>query len=244
MTHAEAKRIKSLHQKKNRKEEGLFLVEGEKSILELIDSDFEIEKIYITHELLEKHKEILGPAKNLIELISVGEIAKMSSLEFNDTGIAVVKQKENRAFEINDTDIILALDDIRDPGNLGTIIRTADWYDVTKIVCSPTTAEFYNMKTISATMGSFTRVQIFYTELPDFLKQINLPIVGALLDGENAHMFSFPKNGVLLMGNESNGISDSVISLITHKVTIPKYGNAESLNVAIATGILLDNWRK
>ncbi len=220
------------------------MVEGEKSILELIDSDFEIEKIYITHELLEKHKEILGPAKNLIELISVGEIAKMSSLEFNDTGIAVVKQKENRAFEINDTDIILALDDIRDPGNLGTIIRTADWYGVTKIVCSPTTAEFYNMKTISATMGSFTRVQIFYTELPDFLKQINLPIVGALLDGENAHMFSFPKNGVLLMGNESNGISNSVISLITDKITIPKYGNAESLNVAIATGILLDNWRK
>lgn len=244
MTHAEAKRIKSLHQKKNRKEEGLFLVEGEKSILELIDSDFEIEKLYITHELLEKHKEVLSPAKNLIELISVGEIAKMSSLEFNDTGIAVVKQKENREFEINNKDIILVLDDIRDPGNLGTIIRTADWYGVTKIVCSPTTAEFYNMKTISATMGSFTRVQIFYTELSDFLKQTNLPIVGALLDGENAHTFSFPESGVLLMGNESNGISDSVISLITHKVTIPKYGNAESLNVAIATAVLLDNWKK
>lgn len=244
MTHAEAKRIKSLHQKKNRKEEGLFLVEGEKSILELIDSDFEIEKLYITHELLEKHKEVLSPAKNLIELISVGEIAKMSSLEFNDTGIAVVKQKENRAFEINDKDIILVLDDIRDPGNLGTIIRTADWYGVTKIACSPTTAEFYNMKTISATMGSFTRVQIFYTELSDFLKQTNLPIVGALLDGENAHMFSFPGSGVLLMGNESNGISESLIPLITNKVTIPKYGNAESLNAAMATGILLDNWKK
>jgi TrmH family RNA methyltransferase len=244
MTQGEAKRIKSLHLKKNRKEEGLFLVEGEKSILELIDSDFEIQKIYITHELLEKHKETLSSAKHLVELISVGEIAKMSSLEWNDTGIAVVKQKENHAFEITDTDIILALDDIRDPGNLGTIIRTADWYGVTKIVCSPTTAEFYNMKTISATMGSFTRVQIFYTELPDFLKQINLPIVGALLDGENAHTFSFPKNGVLLMGNESNGISDALLAIITDKVTIPKFGNAESLNVAIATGILLDSWRK
>ncbi len=244
MTQAEAKRIKSLHLKKNRKEEGLFLVEGEKSILELLSSDFEIQKIYITHELLEKHKEVFGPAKHLIELISVGEIEKMSSLEFNNTGIAVVAQKENRAFEIHDTDIVLALDDIRDPGNLGTIIRTADWYGVTKIACSPTTAEFYNMKTISATMGSFSRVQIFYTELADFLKHINLPIVGALLNGDNAHTFSFPKNGVLLMGNESNGISESLIPLITHKVTIPKYGNAESLNVGIATGILLDNWRK
>ncbi len=244
MTNAEAKKIKSLHLKKNRKEEGLFLVEGEKSILELLSSDFEIQKIYITHELLEKHKEVFGPAKHLIELISVGEIEKMSSLEFNNTGIAVVKQKENHAFEIHDTDIVLALDDIRDPGNLGTIIRTADWYGVTKIVCSPTTAEFYNMKTISATMGSFTRVQIFYTELSDFLKQINLPIVGALLDGDNAHRFSYPKSGILLMGNESNGISESLIPLISHKVTIPKYGSAESLNVGIATGILLDNWKK
>ena len=244
MTQAEAKRIKSLHLKKNRKELGLFLVEGEKSILELAHSDFEIEKIYITSECLDKNKEILSSVKNFIEPVSVGEIAKMTSLEYNDTGLAVVRQKENKEFEISGDDIVLALDDIRDPGNLGTIIRTADWYGVTKIICSPTTAEFYNMKTISATMGSFARVEIYYTELDEFLKNKKLPILGALLDGENSHTFCYPKNGVLLMGNESNGINDALLPLITDKITIPKYGNAESLNVAMATGILLDSWKR
>ncbi len=244
MTNAEAKRIKALHLKKNRKEEGVFLVEGEKSILEVVASDFRIEKLYITHETYEKHKVQFQQVENLIELTSVGELAKISSLEFNDTGVAIVFQKENSPFEIHETDIVLALDDIRDPGNLGTIIRTADWYGITKIVCSPSTAEFYNMKTISATMGSFTRVNICYTELEDFLKNSRVPILGAVLDGENVHSFEFPKNGILLMGNESNGIHDTLTPLITHKITIPKSGKAESLNVAIATGVLLDNWKK
>lgn len=247
MTKNALKLIKSLHLKKNRKEEGMFLVEGEKSIIELVSSDFEIINLYLTHEMHEKYKNIFSPYSSIIEYATTIELTKAGTLEFNDTGIAAVVQKENLPIEIQEGEIILALDEIRDPGNLGTIIRTADWYGIKKIVCSLTTAEFYNNKVIAASMGSFTRMQIFYTNLSDFLeknKKNNVPVIGALLKGMDAHTFSFPQSGILLIGNESNGIHEELLPYITHKVTIPAYGKAESLNVSMATGILLDNWQR
>lgn len=244
MTKQNVKFTQALFDKKGRKEKGLFLVEGEKSIVELATSSFEIKNLYITKEVFEKNKSQLERVRSVIEFVEAGELAAITTLEYNDTGVAIVKQKENTIFEIESDEMILALDTIRDPGNLGTIIRTADWYGITKIVCSKETAEFYNPKVIAASMGSFTRVEIFYTDLKDFLKEASIPIVGALLTGENAHVFDFPVGGILLLGNESNGIQTSLLPLITHPVTIPRYGRAESLNVAQATAILLDNWKR
>ncbi len=238
-----AKLIRSLHLKKFRKEEGLFLVEGEKSIIEVVQSDFEIVNIYTTREIFEKYRDIFKPLDEIIEIVHADELTKVSSLEFNDTGIAIVKQKENTPIEI-ESEIIVVLDDIRDPGNLGTIIRTCDWYGVKKIVCSDTTAELYNNKVIASSMGSFTRVQIFYTDLNHFLKDQNIPIMGALLSGLDVHNVIYPKSGIILMGNESNGIHKELQNYITDKITIPRYGDAESLNVSMATGIILDNWRR
>lgn len=239
-----AKLIRALHLKKYRKEQNLFLVEGEKSIVELVPSDFNIISLYITQEVFDKYKNLFSKLTSKITLSTPEELTKLSSLEFNDTGIAVVEQKPNKDIDSIKDEIVLVLDDIKDPGNLGTIIRTADWYGITKIVCSETTAEFYNNKVIAASMGSFTRVEVFYTELGQFLRDTKIPVLGAYLDGQDVHNYTYPKSGILLMGSESNGISQSLENYVTNKITIPKYGNAESLNVSIATSIILDNWKR
>jgi TrmH family RNA methyltransferase len=132
------------------------------------------------------------------------------------------------------------LDDIRDPGNLGTMIRTADWYGVKHIIASEESADFYNPKVLSATMGSFCRVQVFYTDIESYLRMVRRPVYGTFLDGLDVHQVNFKEGGLIVIGNESNGISQSIEKLVTQKITIPRYGNAESLNAAIATGVILD----
>ena len=236
--------IRSLGKKKTRSERKLFVVEGIKSILELIGSDFEIQKLLLTRETLAEHRDAFEPVRKLISAVDEGELAKASSLEFNNTGIAIVKQKKESPLEIKDTDLVVMLDDIRDPGNLGTIIRTADWYGVSKIICSTSTADFYNSKAVAASMGSFTRMDVYYTDLPKVLKEVTTPVIAAMLDGMDAHTFEYPESGILLIGNEANGISAPVLPFVTHAISIPSYGNAESLNAALATGILLDNWKR
>ncbi len=257
LTKNQIKLIKSLHEKKNRQELGLFLVEGAKSVAELLTSDFTINHLLVTEEFYDKNIEIIRPLTEIkgvpFEIIKQDELEKLGTLESNNAALAVVKQKENVVPAITTDEIIIALDDIRDPGNLGTIIRIADWYGVKNIIASKNTADFYNSKTISATMGSFTRINIFYTNLEDFLPKIGLPIFGALMSGENVHTFQFPKSGILLIGNESNGISPAVEKLVTQKITIPRFeqvypndkvGRAESLNVSIATAVIMDNWNR
>lgn len=242
LTKAKIKLIKSLHEKKYRNEFGLFLVEGEKSVKELLNSDFKIDYILTTKKFYEENTKQLNGID--VEIVEKGEIEKVSSLESNDSVLAVAYQKENKEFEIDKNEIILALDDIRDPGNLGTIIRIADWYGIKKIVASENTVDVYNNKTISSTKGSFTRVQIFYTNLEEYLKDAEVPVLGTFMKGENVHTFDFPKNGLLLMGNESNGISVEAEKYISTKITIPSFGETESLNVAIATAIVVDNWKR
>ena len=241
-TTRQAKLIKSLQEKKNRVELGLFLVEGEKSVSEVLNSDFEIDFLLTTTEFFDKYGEKIREKSNSYEIVNQFELEKVGTFATNDAALAVVKQKNNKLFEIEKTEIVLALDEIKDPGNLGTIIRTADWYGIKNIVASKETVDFYNPKVITATKGSFTRVNIFYTDLKDFISKQNLPILGAFLDGENIHETKLPPNGILLMGNESNGVSKEIESLVTKKITIPAYGKAESLNVAIATAVILDNW--
>jgi TrmH family RNA methyltransferase len=165
----------------------------------------------------------------------------LGTLAQNDGALAVVYQKEGK--EISPSGITLVLDDIRDPGNLGTLIRIADWYGISHIVCSTSTVDWYNPKVVSATMGSFTRVTPFYTDLVPFLEKQKAPILGAFLGGESTHTFAFPKEGFLIIGSESHGISKEVAKLVTNKITIPKFGKAESLNAAVAGAVMLDRWK-
>jgi len=244
LTKNQIKTIKSLHEKKYRNELGLFLVEGAKSVSELLESDFEIELLLTTVEFFDKYGSQIRERSKIYEMVNQRDIENVSIFETNDSAIAVVKQKENINTETSNEEIVIALDEIRDPGNLGTIIRIADWYGIKNIIASKNTVDFYNPKVISASMGSFTRINIYYTDLHEYLSKTKKPILGAFLEGENIHKVSFPKNGILVMGNESKGINSEIDKLITQKITIPSYGKAESLNVAIATAICLDNWKK
>jgi TrmH family RNA methyltransferase len=256
-TKGQASIIKSLSDKKYRQKTGLFLVEGEKSVIETINSDFEIKNIFVTKVFYTKYSKLITAKKINCEIVEQGEIENVGTMETNDSALAVVKQKEIDVLDqiAGETEIVLALDNIRDPGNFGTIIRIADWYGVKKIIASIGTVDFYNPKVISATKGSFTRVKVYYSDLAKYLTGSKSPILGAFMEGENAHKFTFPKNGILVMGNESNGITPEIEKLITKKISIPNFGGgvypntvisgrAESLNVAIATAVLLDNWTR
>ena len=241
-TKNQAKLIKSLQEKKNRVETGLFIVEGKKSVSELLNSDFEIDFLLSTTEFFDKYGEKIREKSNSYEIVNQFELEKVGTFATNDPTLALLKQKINRHVEVSKKEIVLALDEIKDPGNLGTIIRIADWYGIKNIIASKETVDFYNPKVITATKGSFTRVNIFYTDLNDFLALQKFPILGAFLNGENIHETKFPEGGILVMGNESNGVGYEIEQLVTKKITIPSYGRAESLNVAIATAIILDNW--
>ncbi|MEI6480530.1 MAG: RNA methyltransferase [bacterium] len=236
--------MKSLHEKKHRNETGLFLVEGAKNITELLDSDYIIDSLLVTKIFFEENKKLIENKNIICDIVDQNEIEKVSTLESNDAALAVVKQKENTSFVMPKNELFIALDDVRDPGNLGTIIRIADWYGIKNIIASETTADFYNSKVISATKGSFMRVNVFYTDLSHFLSQTKLPILGAFLEGENVHTVKFPKEGILLMGNESRGISEDIEKYVSKKITIPSFGKAESLNVSVATAVILDNWKR
>jgi TrmH family RNA methyltransferase len=236
------KYVQSLQIKKYRQEHQSFLVEGAKSVLELLDSDFEVELLLCTPKFFEENENKLK--KISIEQISQTELEKISTLQSNDAAVAVVKMKPNIHLQAGTKEFVLVLDDIRDPGNLGTILRIADWYGITKVICSDTTVDFYNPKVIAASMGSFTRIQTFYTDLLAYFEQISMQkpaIIGTFLNHENLHRFNFPDAGYIVLGNESNGIGEVVERFVTDKVTIPRFGHAESLNVGIATAIVLDN---
>ncbi len=233
------KYIQSLHNKKYRKQLGLFLVEGEKSILELLRSDFHVEELFLTQRAIG-----VVPQDIPYELSKEEDIDKVSTLKSNNFGIAVVRVRENAAPDIIGQSWTLALDDISDPGNLGTIIRIADWYGINSIICSENTVDFYNPKVISSTMGSFTRVSCIYTDLALFFSETKLPVYGAVLQGENLHGIGDLDKGIMLIGSESHGISKQLLPFLKRRITIPSFGKAESLNAAVATGILLDNLKR
>ncbi|HYC34736.1 MAG TPA: RNA methyltransferase [Candidatus Paceibacterota bacterium] len=244
LTKGRAKFIESLKDKKFRTERKLFIVEGEKSVAELLNSDWSIDSLFLTKSFASKYDRLLKQKKYTYETVEKQEIEKMGSFGSNDAALAVVRQKPASDYTVKEDEIVLALSDIRDPGNLGTIIRIADWFGVKTIIASPTTVDFYNNKVISASMGSFLRVQVIYKDLEKFLSETKFPVYGAVMKGQNVHETKFPKGGILLLGNESNGIGRTLEALVKNKITIPRIGEAESLNAAIATAIILDNWRR
>jgi TrmH family RNA methyltransferase len=239
-----AKFIKSLQIKKFRTEYKQFLVEGAKSVLELINSDYVINELLVTENFKEEHALTISKRSIKPTIITENELSNISSFSSNNSALAVVSMKENKSLSIKNNEWGIILDDIKDPGNMGTIVRIADWYGIHKIICSETSADFYNPKVISSSMGSFTRVEIFYCNLENFLPSLKLPVYAADLEGKDVHDYSFSSGGYLLMGNESEGLSDTVKKYITEKIHIPKYGHAESLNVAIATAIICDNIKR
>ncbi|GAB3809295.1 RNA methyltransferase [Spirosoma humi] len=238
------KYIQSLHQKKYRQQHGAFLVEGAKSVQEVLQSDFQTELLVATEEFYKENAHLTDHQRTPVEIASVADLQRAGTLESNNAALAVVRTKENRPLLAEPDEIVLILDDIRDPGNLGTILRIADWYGVRKVLCSETTADVYNPKVISASKGSFTRVNWWYGDLEQVLQQSTQAVYGAFLNGEDVHTLDFGKSGYLVMGNESNGIRPETEQYVTQRVTIPRYGDAESLNVGIATAVLLDNWQR
>lgn len=234
------KLLRALGQKKQRKAHGLFLVQGEKNVLELATSTLTVKQVFATTEFLEQHNEVLGDFE-CIEA-SLDELTKASTLVSNNAAIAVVEIPTAKVPQAKG--LMIALDGVSDPGNLGTIIRIADWYGIDHIIASTDCADPYNPKTISATMGSFGRVQVSLVDLPSYLEQANLPVYGAFLEGESVHKKEFSAEGILLMGSESHGVREQASKFVTDKITIPAFGGAESLNVAMATGIILDNMRR
>lgn len=237
--------IKSLHQKKFRKQEQAFFVEGSKNVTELLRSNFEITHLLITPKFGSAYMDLIKQYSG--DLIEVSEqlLESLGAFKSNTSALAVAKSRQEVPFSVQSGELVLALDDVRDPGNLGTIIRIADWYGISKIVLSPQTADFYNPKVLQASMGSFTRIQFFYQQLDVFLENnSNIPIYGAFLEGENIHQTQLTPDGILVMGNESNGVSPEVARRIAYKITIPSFGQAESLNVAVATAIICDNFRR
>ena len=209
-----------------------------------MDSDFSLEMILMTESFEEKHSRKLNSFSGQKLILTQNQLEGLGQFQSNDSALAVVHKKPNQPFRPQPGEMILALDEVRDPGNLGTIIRIADWYGIKKLVFSPHTAEFYNPKVIQATMGSFTRVQFFYEDLGKVFSDWKTPVYGAFLGGENIHSLEKIAPGVILMGNESNGISVETSQYVTKKITIPAFGHAESLNVAIATAVICDNFKR
>ena len=229
--------LKSLQHKKFRREHGSFLVEGYKSISEFLNSAYQIEAIYHTAAFSPKVLK-LSQKINLCE-ISVTEIEKISSLNTPQEIIAQVKIPQWLVLRHDQLKgkFSLVLDSIQDPGNLGTIIRIADWFGIENIICSDDTVDAYNPKVVQACMGSLARVKVHSIKLADFLSGIKLPVFGALLDGDDIYATNFGHEGLVIMGNEGNGISPGIQKSVNKAVTIPRIGQAESLNVAIATAL-------
>lgn len=231
--------------KKFRKEQGMFLVEGAKSIEETFRSDFKIHSLFLTQEYRNCWDAELRKVNINPEIVTEDDLIKAGTLKSNKAGLAIVMMKEINPVYPARGEYILALDDVRDPGNLGTIVRIADWYGIKNIACSMETAEIYNPKVISASMGSFTRVNCFYCNLETYISSSNvLSVYGAFLDGQSVHQTEFSSEGLIVLGNESTGISSKIEKMVTAKVTIPRFGSAESLNVAIATAVICDNMKR
>lgn len=231
----ELKYIQSLYHKKVREETGLFVAEGVKLVNELLQNNFAVKKIYAV-------KEWKAPdASCLVNIIEPFELEKISKLATPNQVLALVEQKILSQEPVQKNNLTIVLDGIQDPGNLGTIIRIADWFGITQIIASEDTADLYNSKVVQSTMGSIIRVNVWYKNIEQWLSTANVPVYGALLNGTSIYETTAIHEGILVIGNESKGIRSNLLPYIQHTITIPASGKAESLNAAVATGIILSH---
>lgn len=236
--------VNALHQKKHRKEHRLFIAEGSKSIIEFTNSNYTVNTIYHTSEALPKLGKLSQKVKH--QEVSSAELKKISTLQTPQDALALIQIPERTTTEPESFKgrFILVLDGVQDPGNLGTIIRTADWFGFSEIVCSADTVEVYNPKVVQATMGSLSRMNIYYEDLQALLSATDIPVYGALLDGASIYDTDFGQQGFIVLGNEGNGISDQIKSVISKSITIPRFGEAESLNVAVSAAIICSELKR
>lgn len=239
ITKNQIKSISQLKQKKFRLLNKQFVVEGKKGVDELLRSDLKLVYIVTTTP-----NDYLSHGSKCIEAKAV-DLEKMSSLTTAPDCLAVFEMPEK--VEVDTNGLIVALDDVRDPGNLGTIIRLCDWFGIEHLICSDETVDVYNPKVVQATMGSITRVNVVYTNLNTFLSNYSHEIYGTFMDGDNVYKESLLDKGCIVMGNEANGISQEIENLVTKRISIPRFGKlqqTESLNVAMATSIILSEFRR
>jgi len=244
-----SKFVRSLHNGKFRKQNERFIVQGPKIVDEILNSAFNVETLFATEEWFNSRP----PFSRDIECIKVTEqeLKKISTLKTPNSVLAVVCYKDQSHLPDFAAELVVVLDDIRDPGNLGTIIRTADWFGIRTIICSEESTDVYNPKVVQASMGSIIRVNVIYHNLPTLFNSIpaTTPVYGAVLNGENIYETTLPKSGLIIIGNESHGLSDEVTPFLTHKLSIPSFSGsgsskAESLNASVATAVILSEFAR
>jgi TrmH family RNA methyltransferase len=238
MNKNELKYIQSFAQKKHWTEESVYLIEGPKMLEEALGANCPLKKIYATQDWLAYNQ----PGQVEIEEVDELMLSRLSQLHTANQVLALVEKKPAQKVNYSNR-LSLVLDGIQDPGNLGTIIRTADWFGIDHIIVSEDTASVYNPKVIQSTMGSCFRVQVKVENMEQVFIENKLPVIGTLLSGNSIYETVIPLTGFLIIGNESKGIRTPIQSYITHPVAIPKFGAAESLNAAVATGIVLSKWK-
>lgn len=236
---SQVKYIQSLSHKKLRDSEGVFVAEGPKLINELLSARMPLLELFAVKEWIEVQK---GPLPVAVNEISQGELERISQLQTPNQVLGIFKKPDFSANKPLRNTVSIMLDTIQDPGNLGTIIRCADWFGISQVFCSTDCADAWNIKVVQATMGSIARVQVAYGSLEQWLEQEpGLPTYAAVLEGTDLRKQPPIKEGIIIIGNESKGISDAILARCSNRITIPRHGQAESLNAAVATGIILSH---
>lgn len=242
LVNSQVKYIQSLGQKKQREEAGVFIAEGPKIVSEIIaEIPAQVKEVYAIKQWLDNNASLIQKVKTIE--ITTADLERISQLSTPNQVLAVIHKFDDVSVTDTKNKLTLVLDIIQDPGNLGTIIRTADWFGVTQIVCSHDCADMYNPKVVQSTMGSIARVKMMYTDIRAWLySQQQTGIFAAMLDGQDITTLEKPREAIIIIGNESKGISREVAELVHTKITIPQKGKAESLNAAVATGIILSRF--
>ena len=241
LTKRKIKFIRSLQVKKYRREHGCFIAEGGKIVAEILSSGLLPAELVVTERFLKENNYKIDAGFYDVHITDEKTLEVLGTLKSNRDALAVLRVfPEEPLYAERKGEFVLALDGINDPGNLGTLIRTADWFGIDKIVCSEHCADRYNPKVIAASMGSFLHVKMFYTSLDAYLAKANRPVYAAVLNGKPIWETKFADSGILLMGSESHGVSEVLMPYVTEAVSIPGYGRAESLNVGVAAGILCE----
>lgn len=250
ISRARIKWIKSLEMRKHRQQHNAFVAEGPKLVGELLPYSAPL-YVAATKEWLNQNRHLLGDAKEVDE-VSQEELERASLLRTPQSVLAVMPIPERSIADLlpttDDSQLILALDGVQDPGNLGTILRIADWFGIHQVLCAEGTADVYNPKCVQSCMGALARVEVYYLNLPEVLKEMQVPIYGTFLDGINIYKEELSPNGIIVMGNEGNGISKEVAKLVNRRLYVPNFPmgslTTESLNVAVATGIVCAEFRR
>ncbi|MBO9727847.1 MAG: RNA methyltransferase [Chitinophaga sp.] len=239
LSKAQIKYIQSLQHKKNRQKSSQYVAEGDKIVQELLQAGMPVKGVFATADWLEQHTALLDrlPAGAVVA-VDTTVLKQLSSLTTPNRAMALLDMPAPVDPLPAAGTVVLALEAIQDPGNMGTLIRIADWFGISQIICSPDCVDVYNPKTIQATMGSIIRVRIAEYDIRELLQQTSLPSYAATLHGKNIADFPVMKEGIILIGNEGRGLTEEVIRLATHQITIPRLGGAESLNAAVAAGII------